>query len=92
MSAAFIDWHENPSLGLQACAILDDSSRMIIAGREYVHCNTENSIEVLDELVREYWDVCLLRELTLDHGREFGAHRIIKMANRIVNSRDTLKH
>lgn len=40
MSAAHIDWHENPLLGLQVCAILDDSSRMIIAGGEYVHCNT----------------------------------------------------
>ena len=44
MSAAHIDWTENPLLGLQACAILDDSSRMIIAGREYVHCNTHSQI------------------------------------------------
>ena len=55
--------------------LLSDS-RMIIAGREYVHCNTENSIEVIDELVREYWDICPLRELILDHGSEFGAHKI----------------
>jgi len=27
MSAAHIDWTENPLLGLQACAILDDSVR-----------------------------------------------------------------
>lgn len=78
MSAAHIDWHENPLLGLQVCAILDDSSRMIIAGREYVHCNTQNTIEVVDELVRECWDICPLRELILDHGSEFGAHRINK--------------
>ena len=76
MSAAHIDWHENPSLGLQVCAILDDSSRMIIAAREYIYCNTENTIEVIDELVKEYWDICPLRELILDHGSEFGAHRI----------------
>jgi hypothetical protein len=57
-----IDWHENPKLGLQVCAILDDSSRMIIAAREYVHCNTQNIIEVIDELVREYWNICPLRE------------------------------
>jgi len=78
MSAAHIDWHENPSLGLQVCAILDDSSRMIIAGKEYVYCNTQNTIEVVDELVKEYWDICPLRELILDHGSEFGAHRINK--------------
>ncbi|AAM03804.1 integrase [Methanosarcina acetivorans C2A] len=78
MSAAHIDWHENPLLGLQVCAILDDSSRMIIAGGEYVHCNTENTIKVIDELVKEYWDIYPLRELIMDHGSEFGAHRINK--------------
>jgi hypothetical protein len=31
MSAAHIDWHENPLFGLQVCAVLDDSSEMIIA-------------------------------------------------------------
>ena len=65
MSAAHIDWHENPLLGLQVYAILDDSSRMIIACREYVHCNTENTTKVVDELVRDYWDICPLRELIL---------------------------
>ena len=88
MSAAHIDWHENPLLGLQVCAILDDSLRMIIAGREYVHCNTQNTIEVVDELVREYWDICPLRELILDHGSEFGAHRINKDGSGTASSRD----
>jgi putative transposase len=36
---------------------------MIITAREYVHCNTQNTIEVVDELVRDYWDICPLREL-----------------------------
>jgi hypothetical protein len=57
MSAAHIDWHENSLLCLQVCAILDDSSRMIIAGGEYIHCNMENTIKVIDELVSEYWDI-----------------------------------
>jgi putative transposase len=43
---------------LQVCAILDDSSKMIIAAREYVYCNKENTIGVMDELVRDYWDIC----------------------------------
>jgi transposase InsO family protein len=73
---------ERTSIGMKTlyrtvvCAILDDSSRMIIACREYVHFNTQNTIEVIDELVREYWNVCPLRDLILDHGSEFGAHRI----------------
>ncbi len=32
----------------------------------------------MDELARDYWDICPLRELILDHGSEFGAHRINK--------------
>lgn len=76
MSNAHIDWHESPLSGLQVCTILDYSSRMIVPGGEYVHCNTENSIKVINELVRGYWDICSLRELIMDHGSEFGAHRI----------------
>jgi hypothetical protein len=44
---------------------------MVIAGGEYVHCNTENTFKVIDELVREYRDICPLRELIMDHGSEF---------------------
>jgi len=33
---------------------------------------------VIDELVRGYWDICPLRELIMDHGSKFGAHRINK--------------
>jgi hypothetical protein len=78
MYAAHIDWHENPLIELQVCAILNDSLRMIIAGDEYVHCSTQNTIEIIDEFVRKYWDICPLRELILDHGSELGAHRINK--------------
>jgi hypothetical protein len=33
---------------------------------------------MIDELVREYWDTCPLRELIMDNGREFGTHRTSK--------------
>jgi hypothetical protein len=65
-----IPWHESLSrnfislcllleefhicLGLQVCVILDDLSRMINVGGEFVHCNMENTITVIDEFVREY--------------------------------------
>ncbi len=38
----------------------------------------ENTIKVIDELVRDYWDIYPLRELIMDHESEFGAHRINK--------------
>ena len=76
MSAGHIDWHEDERTGVKVCVIEDDASRKILAGGEYSEINTENSLCVLQQLVYEYWWFCPLRELILDHGSEFGAHRI----------------
>jgi len=75
MSAAHIDWHYNPELSLQICAIIDDSSRMILAAEEYVSSNTENTIKTVSSMIKDYCTICPLRELIMDHGSEFGAHR-----------------
>jgi len=75
MSAAHIDWHYNPELSLQVCAIIDDSSRMILAAEEYVSANTKNTIKTVSRLIEEYFEICPLRELIMDHGSEYGAHR-----------------
>ena len=56
--------------------ILDDASRMVLAGGEFSEINTENSKLVIDQMVERYWWLCPLRELIMDHGSEFGAHRI----------------
>jgi len=49
---------------------------MVLAGGEFTEINTENSILIIDQLVDKFWWLCPLRELILDHGSEFGAHRI----------------
>ena len=56
--------------------ILDYASRMVLAGGEFTEINTENSMLIIDQLVDKFWWLCPLRELILDHGSEFGAHRI----------------
>jgi putative transposase len=38
--------------------------------------NTANSIAVLDRVIQEYGQIRPLRELIMDHGSEFGAHRV----------------
>ena len=81
MSAGHIDWHENNLTGLKVCVILDDASRKILAGGEFTSINTENSIHVIDQLVHDYWWLCPMRELIMDHGSEFGAHRIDEDGN-----------
>jgi transposase InsO family protein len=76
LSARHIDWHEVDGTGIKVCVILDDASRMVLAGGEFSVINTENSKLVIDQLVERYWCLCPMRELILDHGSEFGAHRI----------------
>ena len=41
-----------------------------------MYANTENSKLVVDQLVERYWWLCPMRELIMDHGAEFGAHRV----------------
>jgi hypothetical protein len=49
---------------------------MVLAGGEFFEINTDNSKLVIDQMVERYWWLCPLRELIMDHGSEFGAHRI----------------
>jgi putative transposase len=66
MSAGHIDWHENERTGMMVCVILDD---------------TENSILVVDQMVWNYWWLCPMRELIMDHGTEFGGNRVPENGN-----------
>jgi putative transposase len=76
LSAGHIDWHEWDGTDVKVCVILDDASRMVLAGGEFTEINTENSMLIIDQLVDKFWWLCPMRELILDHGSEFGAHRI----------------
>ena len=76
MSAGHIDWHEWDGTNIKVCVILDDASRMVLAGGEFFEINTENSKQVIDQLVENFWWLHPMRELIMDHGSEFGAHRI----------------
>jgi transposase InsO family protein len=76
LSAGHIDWHEWD--GNQYQGLRDPGRRiqMVLAGGEFFEINTENSKLVIDQMVEMYWWLCPLRELIMDHGSEFGAHRI----------------
>ena len=43
---------------LKVCVIIDDASRMILAGGEFKNIDTENSKLVVDQLVERYWWLC----------------------------------
>jgi len=70
LSAGHIDWHEWDGTDIKVCVILDDASRMVLAGGEFSEINTQNSNKVIDQLVNKYWFLCPMRELILDHGSD----------------------
>ena len=92
MSAGHIDWHEDERTGMKVCVILDDASRKVLAGGEFLAINTENSILVVDQMVWNYWWLCPMRELIMDHGTEFGGNRIQENSNQTADSRSILKN
>ncbi len=72
MSAGHIDWYNG---GVKLCAILDDASRKVLVAGEFQHADTDNSITIVDQMVEDYWGLLPLRELIMDNGSAFGAHR-----------------
>jgi transposase InsO family protein len=68
-SAGHIDWHEWDGTRIKVCVILDDASRMILAGGKFDMLmtfvfsslddqgtiNTKNSKKVVDQMVERYW-------------------------------------
>ena len=42
---------------------------------EFQMADTDNSILFVDQMVERYWDILPMRELILDNGSQFGAHR-----------------
>jgi putative transposase len=76
LSAGHIDWYEVEESDIKVCIILDDASRKVLAGGEFSNINTENSKQVVDQEVDRYKWLLPMRELIMDHGSEFGAHRV----------------
>ena len=75
MSAGHIDWYDSGFNNTKFCAILDDASRKILVAGEFQMADTDNSILLVDQMVEMYWDILPMRELILDNGSQFGAHR-----------------
>jgi transposase InsO family protein len=53
--------HEWDGTGVKVCVILDDASRMVLAGGEFTEINTENSILIIDQLVDKFGWLCPMR-------------------------------
>jgi len=74
LSAGHMDWHYNSVLRKWVCAVLDDASRMVLAGGEYDQRSSAAAIELLIEVLHKYGHIQPLREVITDHGTEFHAN------------------
>jgi putative transposase len=73
LSAVHMDWHMSKFNGKQVCMVLDDASRMILAGGEFDHATAEISISLLNEAYERYLHIAPIREVVTDHGTQFYA-------------------
>lgn len=74
LSAGHMDWHYNSEQKKWVCAVLDDASRMVLAGGEYDQRSSEAAVEQLIEVLQKYRHIQPLREVITDHGSEFYAN------------------
>ena len=74
LSAVHMDWHTSKYNGKQVCVVLDDASRMILAGGEFSRAATELSIQLLQEAYETYEHIAPIREIITDHGSQFFAN------------------
>ena len=79
LSAGHMDWTEHE--GMQCCVVLDDSSRKVLAGVECRSATAEQSIALVEQVLKEYGHVRRIREIITDHGTQFYANKRDKDGN-----------
>ncbi len=72
-----LDWHTSINDGKKVfvCAVLDDSSRRILAGGEFDPETTENSLWLLREAMNKFGWLTGIREVLTDRGTQFYANK-----------------
>lgn len=60
---------------MKICAVLDDSSRRILAGGEFDAETTENSIRLLQEALDNFGWLMGISQVMTDHGAQFYANK-----------------
>ena len=73
LSAGHMDWTEYDDK--QCCVVLDDSSRKILAGVECSNATAEQSIRLVEQVLKEYGYIRRIREIITDHGTQFYANK-----------------
>jgi transposase InsO family protein len=75
MSLVHLDWHSSHINGKQMCAVLDDSSRCVLAGGEFDEATADNAIGLIREAISRYGWLTDTREVLTDRGSQFYANK-----------------
>ncbi|HPS91939.1 MAG TPA: DDE-type integrase/transposase/recombinase [Methanothrix sp.] len=75
MSLVHLDWHSSDFNGTEVCAILDDSSRCVLAGGEFEEATADNAIKLMREAISKYGWLIDIREVLTDRGAQFYANK-----------------
>lgn len=76
-SLVHMDWHESKVMpGKHVCSVIDDASRLILAGGEFDQALEEHSIMLLTKAMQVAWTryAGLIREVNTDKGSQFYAN------------------
>jgi hypothetical protein len=63
LSLVHLDWHTRDCDGKKVCAVIDDSSRRILAGGEFDAETSKNSIMLLQEAIDNYGWLTSIRQV-----------------------------
>lgn len=75
LSAVHLDWHTQDTTGKEVCAVLDDSSRYVLAGGEFDAATAENSIYLVQEVLDKFGYIKVVDEIITDRGTQFYANK-----------------
>ena len=104
LTLVHLDWHTSKLNGMKVCAVLDDSSRRILAGGEFDAETTENSIQLIQEALDNFGWLTGISQVMTDHGTQFYANKRDKNGdadsrfenflkdNKIVHIKTRIKH
>lgn len=82
LTAVHLDWHDSKVIpGKHVCAVLDDSSRFILAGIESDHATADLSIKLVQDVLKNYGNVRKMEQVITDHGSQFHANKKDKNGN-----------
>jgi len=74
LTAVHMDWMYDQHIGKWIIAVIDDSSRLILAYGEFSHATVKNTILVLKQAL-EYGNI---KQVITDHGTQFTANKFDK--------------